>query len=419
MTARTGGRYLRLLADNADFRRLYLARLVSYGGDWFLLVPMLSLVHDLSRSPFLTAAVLTANTLPAFLLSPIGGVLADRVNRKKIIVWSSLVAAGASSTILFVDSSFIRDNGLGVTLVLGAMSILAALSALITPASSASLPVIVKPAELGDASFLLESTWGTMAAVGAALGGVVATLFGRRAAVAVDVTSFLVAATLIWRVRTNLSPHKERASGEPPARLRSAFTYIAQKPTVAALLTSKAGFAIFGGGAVALLPVLALDSFGAGDDGVGWLLAARGIGVVIGPFIIRRMVGGTDRAVLTSIGACMAFWGLSYLGTATAPSLLLAAAAVFLGHAGAGSQWSFSSYGLQLYTDNSIKGRIFGLDFAAVTLTSTMSQLLFGWLATSYSVRSIFFGLALAAIVFGLVWRRVTTRYWNEPAHAI
>jgi MFS family permease len=92
---------------------------------------------------------------------------------------------------------------------------------------------------------------------------------------------------------------------------------------------------------------------------------------------------------------------------------------VFLGHAGAGSQWSFSSYGLQLYTDNTIKGRIFGLDFAAVTLTSTMSQLLFGCLATSYSVRSIFLGLALAAIVFGLVWRRVTTRYWNEPAHAI
>jgi hypothetical protein len=299
------------------------------------------------------------------------------------------------------------------------MSVLAALSALITPASSAALPVIVEPAELGDASFLLESTWGTMAAVGAALGGVVATFFGRRAAVAVDVTSFLIAATLIWRVRTNLSPRKERAADEPPARLRSAFTYIAGKPTVAALMTSKAGFAIFGGGAVALLPVLALDSFGAGDDGVGWLLAARGIGVVIGPFMIRRIVGGSDRAVLTSIGACMAFWGLSYLGTATAPSLLFAAAAVFLGHAGAGSQWSFSSYGLQLYTDNSIKGRIFGLDFAAVTLTSTVSQLLFGWLATSYSVRSIFLGLAIAAIVFGLVWRRATARFWNEPAHAV
>jgi hypothetical protein len=48
-----------------------------------------------------------------------------------------------------------------------------------------------------------------------------------------------------------------------------------------------------------------------------------------------------------------------------------------------------------------------------------MSQLLFGWLATSHSVRSIFLGLAIAAIVFGLVWQRATARYWNEPAHAV
>jgi MFS family permease len=131
------------------------------------------------------------------------------------------------------------------------------------------------------------------------------------------------------------------------------------------------------------------------------------------------MVGGSDRAVLTAIGACMAFWGLSYLGTAVAPTLLVAAAAVFFGHAGAGSQWSFSSFGLQLYTDNEIKGRIFGLDFAAVTLTSTVSQLLFGWLALSVSVRVIFIGLAGAAIIFGLVWRRVTTKYFIEVAHAV
>jgi MFS family permease len=419
LTGRSRNRYFRLLADNADFRRLYLARLISFGGDWFLLVPMVSLVHDLSRSPLLTAAVLTANTLPAFLTSPLGGVLADRLDRRRIIVWSSLVAAGASATLLFVGSPFIRDNRLGVGLVLAAMSILAALSALITPASSAALPTLVAPTELGDASFLLESTWGTMAAVGAALGGIVATAFGREVAVAVDVSSFLVAAFLISRVRTSLLPPKDHAPDARPARLRAAFSYISHKPPVAALLTSKAGFAIFGGGAVALLPVLALDSFQSGDDGVGWLLAARGIGVVIGPFLIRRMVGGSDRAVLTAIGACMAFWGLSYLGTAVAPTLLVAAAAVFFGHAGAGSQWSFSSFGLQLYTDNEIKGRIFGLDFAAVTLTSTVSQLLFGWLALSVSVRVIFIGLAGAAIIFGLVWRRVTTKYFIEVAHAV
>lgn len=379
---------------------------------------MLALVHELSHSPILTAAVLTANTLPAFIVSPLGGVLADRLNRKHIMVWSSLAAAGASASILLVNSEFIRSAGLGVPLILGGMSVLAGLSALLTPASSASLAAVVSPSDLGDASFLLESTWGTMAAVGAALGGLVATAFGRETAVAMDAVSFLVAAFLISRIRSDISVGRGKSDDEG-TKLRAAVGYVMAKPAVAALMTSKAGFAIFGGGAVALLPVLALESFQSGDDGVGWLLAARGLGVVIGPFVIRRLVGGTDRAVLTSIGACMALWGVSYLGTAAAPTLLLAAAAVLVGHAGGGSQWSFSSYGLQLYTDSSVKGRVFGLDFAAVTLTSTVSQLVFGWLATIYSVRSVFVFVAIAAVIFGLTWRRFTSRFWAIAPHPV
>ena len=94
-TTPRGGRYLALLRRNPDLRRLYLSRLISFGGDWFLLVPMLGLVNELSGSPVLTAAVLAANTLPAFLASPFGGVLADRFDRRKIVVAANLAAAGA------------------------------------------------------------------------------------------------------------------------------------------------------------------------------------------------------------------------------------------------------------------------------------------------------------------------------------
>jgi hypothetical protein len=94
---------------------------------------------------------------------------------------------------------------------------------------------------------------------------------------------------------------------------------------------------------------------------------------------------------------------------------LVAALCVLVGHAGAGSQWSFSSFGLQLYTAPELKGRIFGLDFAAVTLTSTASQLLFGWLAIDNSINTIFLWLAATAVGFGIVWRRVTLRYWAVP----
>ena len=411
MTGRTRGRYISLLRRNPELRRLYFSRLVSFGGDWFLLVPMLGLVNELSGSAVLTAAVLAANTLPAFLASPFGGVLADRLDRRRIMIWSNVAAAVAATGMLLVDHPAILRAGASVPLALIGLGVLAALSALISPASSASIPAVVPPEDLADATFLIESTWGTMAAVGSAAGGLVSTLAGRDAAIAIDAISFLGAAWLVWRVRAPLRIRAAAGHSLPPT-LRAATRYVLENPRIFALLTSKAGFAVFGAGAVALLPVLAVNVFGQGDDGIGWLLGARGLGVLLGPFLIRRLVGGTDRRVLGAIGFAMALWGLSYLGTAAAPTLGIAALAVFVGHMGAGSQWSFSSYGLQRYAADEVKGRVFGLDFAAVTATATVSQLALGWLAEQFPVRSILASIAAVGVAFGLIWWRATRKYW-------
>ena len=406
------GRYLSLLRRNPELRRLYVSRLVSFGGDWFLLVPMLGLVNELSGSTVLTAAVLAANTLPAFLASPLGGVMADRFDRRRIMMWSNVAAAVAAAGMLAVDHPSVLAAGLSVPLALAGLAILAALSALISPASSAAIPAVVAPEDLADATFLIESTWGTMAAVGSALGGLVSTLVGREAAIGIDALSFLAAAFLVWRIRAPLRL-QARPGHALPSTLRAAVRYVLGNPAIAALLTSKAGFAVFGAGAVALLPILALDVFGEGDDAVGLLLGARGLGVLLGPFLIRRLVGGVDRKVLGAIGFTMALWGLSYLGTAAAPTLGWAALAVLIGHMGAGSQWSFSSYGLQRYAADEVKRRVFGLDFAAITLTATVSQLFFGWLAAQVPIRTILAWIAAGAIAFGLVWWRATRKYWT------
>jgi MFS family permease len=412
LNRRPRGRYVALLRRNPELRRLYFSRLVSFGGDWFLLVPMLGLVNELSGSAVLTAAVLAANTLPAFLASPIGGVLADRWDRRRIMIWSNVAAGVAATGMLLVDHPAILRAGISVPLALVGLGILAALSALISPASSAAIPAVVAREDLADATFLIESTWGTMAAVGSAAGGLVSTLAGRDAAIAIDAISFLGAALLVSRIRAPLRMAVDAGHGLPTT-LRAAGKYVLANPPIVALLTSKAGFAVFGAGAVALLPVLALDVFGEGDDGIGWLLGARGLGVLLGPFLIRRLVGGTDRRVLGAIGFAMALWGLGYLGTAAAPTLGVAAMAVFVGHMGAGSQWSFSSYGLQRYAADEVKGRVFGLDFAAVTATATASQLIFGWLAEDIPVRVIIGSIAAVAVLFGLAWWRATRKYWT------
>ena len=127
MSGRSGGRYITLLRTNPDLRRLYLSRLVSFGGDWFLLVPMLGLVNELSGSSVLTAAVLAANTLPAFPASPLGGVMADRFDRRRIMMGANLAAAAAATGMLLVDHPAVLRAGAGVPLALTGLAILAAL----------------------------------------------------------------------------------------------------------------------------------------------------------------------------------------------------------------------------------------------------------------------------------------------------
>src|SRR5213076_2960630 len=85
---------LSLLARNGDFRNLYLAQLISFGGDWFLLVALYGLVLRLTNSPFMASLILVAQLVPYFLFVPVAGVLADRLNRQAMMVAADLARAG-------------------------------------------------------------------------------------------------------------------------------------------------------------------------------------------------------------------------------------------------------------------------------------------------------------------------------------
>ncbi len=401
---------LQLLRTNSDVRRVYLSRIISFGGDWFLIVPLFGLVHEISGDPFLTTAVLAANSLPAFVFSPWAGTLADRLNRKKLMVYSDLAASLVVLSLLFVDD--LRS----VPLALIGIAAVATANAFFTPASSAALPNLVHADDLAKANLLVESTWGTMAAIGSFLGGIVAGWLGRDAAFIIDAASFAIAALLLSRIERPVSTGPRMSRQPMLTALREAGRYAARHRPVAALLTTKAGFGLFGAGGTVLLPLLSLEVFLTGDSGTGFLWGARGVGVVVGPFLVRRLLAPNDRTLLELISWSMVFWGLGYLAVALSPTLALAALAVGLGHMGGGCQWTFSSYGLQLLTEDKYRGRIFGFDFAAVTLSMTLSTLVAGWAANHYTIRSVIAALAIFGMVFGTTWGFVTKKFWRDVA---
>ncbi len=357
-----------LLRRNRDFRNLYLASLISLGGDWFLLVALFGLALELTGSAISVAILIASQEIPFFLMSPVGGVLADRLNRKALMVTCDLARAVLVLGFLFVNDA----ESLWIAYLL--LAVISSFAAVFDPASSAALPNLVDPRDLGPANALSGSLWGTMLAVGAALGGIVAAAFGRDTAFLIDAASFATSALLLARIRRPFSAERSDAETNVIRATVETVRYARRDHRVLALLTVKAGFGL-AGGAIALLAVFALREFEAGDVGIGVLMAGRGVGALIGPFLGRWLAGPQDRKLFWAISIALVVFGCGYALLGVMPSLWLAALAVGIGHLGGGAQWTLSSYGLQRIVPDRIRGRIFSFDFAMITLTFTISAL--------------------------------------------
>ncbi|CAB4596198.1 MAG: MFS transporter [Actinobacteria bacterium] len=397
----------KMLKTNADMRRVFMAQVISYLGDWFSFVAIIGLVDDLTGSKFLVSLVVVAFSLPSFLASPIAGSMADRFDRRRILVFVSIIQVVAAFGLLFVGNDT-------VWLAFLAQSTISALAAVISPATEASIPNIARDDnELAIANSLLGSTWGIMLAVGAAIGGVFASVFGRDAAFIANAVSFAVAAILFSRIKTPMQqerdPQTQRQRIRPIADMREAITHSRQDPVLMALIFSKTTFAI-GAGVVSQLAVLASDVFHGGDAARGLLIGVRGVGTGLGPLIAMRYTRGQLGKVLLICGfASLAFSGF-YLVGAWMPTLWLTAIFVMLAHLGGGAQWTLSSYGLQLRSPDHIRGRILAGDFALVTLMLSLTSALAGLVSEYFGVRQAISGFACAAAIASVIYIRATKR---------
>lgn len=397
----------KMLKTNADMRRVFMAQVISYLGDWFSFVAIIGLIDDLTGSKFLVSLVVVAFSLPSFLASPIAGSMTDRFDRRRILIFVSIVQVVAAFGLLLVG----KDT---VWLAFLAQSTISALAAVISPATEASIPNIARnKEELALASSLLGSTWGVMLAVGAAVGGVFASVFGRDAAFIANAVSFAIAAILFSRIKTPMQQERDvqsqRQRIRPIADMREAITHSRQDPVLMALIFSKTTFAI-GAGVVSQLAVLASDVFQGGDASRGLLIGVRGVGTGLGPLIAMRYTRGQLGKVLTICGfASLAFSGF-YLVGAWMPTLWLTAIFVMLAHLGGGAQWTLSSYGLQLRSPDHIRGRILAGDFALVTLMLSLTSALAGLVSEFFGVRQAISGFACAAAIASVIYIRATQR---------
>lgn len=406
-----------LLARNPVFTRLWLSQVLSAAGDWLSFVALLALVLELSGSGMSVAWLLLCTSVPSLLVAPFAGVVADRLDRRRVLVAADMVRVAGALGLLLIRA----PEDVWIAYVLTALNVVA--SGFFAPTAAAALPNLVTPRQLTAANALAGATSGVMMAVGAWLGGLVASHLGRPAAFSLDALTFLVSALVLLSVRRPFSAAPP-AAPEPGTSalvdalrrtagdLREACSYALARPPVLAVLLLKTGAGL-AGGLLALLSVLPMQVFRAGDFGVGLLYAMRGLGSIAGAVLAQGLANRPARTQALSAALGLLASGVLAWAVGAAGSLPLAAAAVFGAFLGAGLQWVFSSALLQRTVEDRLLGRIFALDNAGMTLTASISTLLCGWGIEALGPRPVAFLVGAAVILFSLAW--LVAYAWLQP----
>jgi len=385
--------YLALLKRQPTFRRIWLGDVVSLTGDWFATISLLALMLELTGKGEAVAAVLVARFLPALLVGPIAGAVADRVDRRVVLVVCDVLRA-----IVVLGYLLVRQRA-DVPLAWLLAFLQALVAAFFDPTEQAAVAAVVDRDDIVAANALQGATWSAMLALGALVGGAVAQWAGRDAAFVLNAITYLVSAVLIAGARIPVTPSSPGTrAGRPHDRsalhaLRSllgvdevleGLRFIAREPGVRRALLAKAGWGLSGGGAILLYSVFGervFTSAGGAASAIGALYAARGLGALIGPTAARWALGESEGVLDRCIG--LGFWvlGLAYALFGAAPRLWAGALALVLAHMGASTLWSFSNSLLSLRVPNRFRGRAFAADLAAQTVTMAAST----W-ATGYAL---------------------------------
>lgn len=409
--------YFELLRHNRNFRYFWSAQLVSAAGDWFNNVALLGLVLQLTGSGFASGMVLLTTSLPYFLLIPITGPIVDHFDRKRVMLLANLAGA-----ILALSFLLVRDSSLLWLLFTGNV-LLVSSAAFFNPASSAIVPNIVSQRELYSANALSGATWGIMVMVGSGLGGLVSVVFGRDVVFVLNSLTFFLGMFLIWRIKPPAKRPVNFAENGPVVRLSTwrnftaGLAYLKEHPRVISLVSLKSGWNA-AGGVLVLLGVFGDQIFKAGDGGIGLLYAGRGLGALLGPFLIRPLAGN-DPARLRGVivlGFIFQAIGYSIFAGSAFIGLWLAALSLIVAHLGGGINWTASSLLLQEVVPDRFRGRVFAIDLGFSSLTLAVSTLLWSF-ALELGVPPVGLALAGAAVwlIFGLGWQAWTARMSLQP----
>lgn len=412
--------FLALLRNNRQIRQVWLAQVVSELGDWLNFVALLQIIKLFSPNAKAAGFLIILQMLPMVIVSPFAGMLADRYDRRKIMIISDLCRA----LIVLGFLTIRRPEQLWLLYLLSTLQF--SLTALFEPARSALLPTLAKEEELLTTNALTSLTWSTILALGGALGGVLSGLFGNHVAFLVDAASFIVSASLLINIASAYPKAQSSTKTDKPSHdtsLGAALQYLRRHPQVLSVLLVKTGLCLTAGSVWLLSIIYGQRIFPMGREGaisVGILYGAHGLGAVIGAILTGWTFRHATIKPLHAIFWSFALRAIFFLLWGKSPNIWLAALSIICVTACGSFLWVASMTLLQKLTHDEVRGRLFALENVGLTLAMTLSTEAVGRALDDWHL-SVFQTTLASAILAGsiaLIWLLVIWRWpkWQVKA---
>ncbi len=396
-----------------NYRRYVYGQSVSLVGTWMQMTAQSWLVYTLTRSSTDLGLVVALQTLPVLLLGPYGGVIADRVDKRRLmVVLQSAMGVQALILGLLTVQGDIRFWEIGVLAALLGLN-----NAFENPARQSFMLEMVGPENLRNAVSLNSVLVNVARSVGPAVAGLLIATVGEGVCFLVNAASFAaVVVSLAGMDRSALrpSPPAERA----PGQLRDGLRYVAGTPELMMPLLMMALVGTLAYEFQVSLPVMAKQALHSDARGYGFMIAAMGVGAVGGGLLVAARGRIGLRTLILSASA----FGAALLLAALAPTLGVELAALALVGWASITFMATGNSTLQLNAEPSMRGRVMALWFVAFQGSTPIGAPLIGWVIALGGARA---GLgagagacAVAAILGVFALRRVRPRRIGAAARA-
>jgi MFS family permease len=374
-----------------NYRRYISGQSISLIGTWMQMAAQSWLVLTITRSATTLGLIVALQTLPVLLLGPYGGVIADRVDKLRLMTVLQ-VAMGVQALVLGVltVTGSVRLWEIGVLAALLGLN-----NAFENPARQSFMLEMVGPENLRNAVSLNSVLVNVARVIGPAVAGILIATVGEGVCFLVNAASF-VAVVVSLTTLDRSAIHPSAPSGREPGQLREGLRYVRRTPELGVPLLMMALAGALAYEFQVTLPVMARQGLHAGATAYGFMTAAMGVGAVVGGLFVANK----GRTGLPPLVLAASAFGVVLLLAALAPNLPVEIVALaFVG----GASISFMSTGnstLQLTATPGMRGRVMSLWFVAFQGSTPIGGPIVGWVMAQAGARA---GLGLGGITCLLV----------------